>query len=94
MVATSVTVPVIAHGGAGKSQHFSQVVKEGKADAVAVASMIHYDFIANRQSDMSSRSEGNVSFLKSGRTNFGKIQPLSIHEIKESLQIEKIACRI
>ena len=92
-IATSVEMPVIAHGGAGTLQHIKDVITESQSDAIAVASMIHYDFIANRQSDMSSRTEGNVSFLKSGRTNFGKIEPHSIAEIKEFLAESNINCR-
>ena len=93
MVATSVSVPVIAHGGPGQLSHFSEGVKKGNADALAVASVIHYDFIANRQSDMSNRTEGNISFLKTGRTNFGKINPASIEEIKQHLKNDYIYCR-
>lgn len=92
-VAELVSIPVIAHGGAGKLEHFNDVVQEGKADAIAVASVIHYDFIANRQSDMANRTEGNISYLKSGRTNFGKIKPGSIAEIKQYLAEQQVSCR-
>ncbi|MDE3250896.1 MAG: imidazole glycerol phosphate synthase cyclase subunit [Bacteroidota bacterium] len=92
-VATAVSIPVIAHGGPGKPEHFTAVLQEGKADALAVASVIHYDFIANRQSDMSNKTEGNTLFLNSGRTKFGKIQPNSIQEIKSHLLADQISCR-
>lgn len=41
-VAESVSVPVIASGGAGKPEHLYQVLTDGKADAALVASMVHY----------------------------------------------------
>ena len=41
-VADAVDVPVIASGGAGKLEHFSEVLLEGKADAVLAASVFHY----------------------------------------------------
>lgn len=41
-VSTAVSVPVIASGGMGTPQHFIDVVKDGKADAVAIADMLHY----------------------------------------------------
>ena len=41
-IAESVSVPVIASGGAGRPEHLSQVLTEGKADAALVASMLHY----------------------------------------------------
>ncbi|AKM79435.1 MAG: hypothetical protein UX85_C0006G0029 [Candidatus Beckwithbacteria bacterium GW2011_GWB1_47_15] len=41
-IAPTVGVPVIASGGAGKLAHLTDAVKSGKADAVAVASMLHF----------------------------------------------------
>lgn len=41
-VANNVDVPVIASGGAGKLQHFSDVILKGKADAVLAASLFHF----------------------------------------------------
>jgi cyclase len=40
-VAEAVPVPVIASGGAGKPEHFAQVLTEGKADAALAASLFH-----------------------------------------------------
>ena len=37
-----VTIPVIASGGAGQLQHFSDAVTVGKADAVLAASVFHF----------------------------------------------------
>lgn len=41
-VSETVDVPVIASGGMGSIQHLLDVVKVGKADAVAMADIIHY----------------------------------------------------
>lgn len=41
-VSEAVSVPVIASGGAGKMEHFYEVLTEGKADAVLAASVFHY----------------------------------------------------
>lgn len=41
MIAESVGVPVIASGGGGKPEHLADVLKEGKADAALIASMVH-----------------------------------------------------
>jgi cyclase len=35
-------VPVIAHGGAGNTQHIIDAIKIGKANAVALGSMVVY----------------------------------------------------
>jgi len=42
MISEAVTVPVIASGGAGKPEHLTQVLTEGKADAALIASMVHF----------------------------------------------------
>jgi cyclase len=93
MIAENVSIPVIAHGGAGNLSHFSEIVLKGKADAISVASILHYDYISNSQITTSSAAEGNVSFLKSGKNNFGKIVPNSIAKIKDSLTESGIKCR-
>ena len=41
MIAENVAVPVIASGGGGRPQHLADVLKEGKADAALIASMVH-----------------------------------------------------
>ncbi len=41
-VSEAVDVPVIASGGAGKLEHFYEVLAEGNADAVLAASVFHY----------------------------------------------------
>ncbi len=40
-VAEAVPVPVIASGGAGRLEHFAQVLTEGRADAALAASLFH-----------------------------------------------------
>ena len=41
MIAENVSVPVIASGGGGTPQHMADVLKEGKADAALIATMVH-----------------------------------------------------
>ena len=41
-VAQAVSIPVIAHGGAGAVEHVGEVVKKGHASAVALGSMVVY----------------------------------------------------
>jgi imidazole glycerol-phosphate synthase subunit HisF len=41
-VSEAIPIPIIASGGAGKLEHMSQVLKEGKADAVLAASIFHF----------------------------------------------------
>ena len=48
-VSEAVDVPVIASGGAGKLEHFYDVLTLGKADAVLAASVFHYGTYTVRQ---------------------------------------------
>ncbi|MDD4722812.1 MAG: imidazole glycerol phosphate synthase subunit HisF [Acidaminococcaceae bacterium] len=48
-VSEAVSVPVIASGGAGKLEHFYDVLTLGKADAVLAASVFHYKQFTIRQ---------------------------------------------
>ena len=41
-VSELVSIPIIASGGAGTPQHLVEAVTEGRADAVLLASMLHY----------------------------------------------------
>ena len=42
VIADTVSVPVIASGGAGTKEHFRHALVEGKADAALAASLFHY----------------------------------------------------
>lgn len=48
-VSESVNVPVIASGGAGKLEHFTEVFEYGKADAALAASIFHFREIEIQQ---------------------------------------------
>jgi cyclase len=41
-ISEAVHIPVIASGGAGKLEHMTEVLTEGKADAVLAASVFHF----------------------------------------------------
>ena len=63
-VSEAVDVPVIASGGAGKLEHFYDVLTEGKADAVLAASVFHYGTFTVREVKEYLKSRGvEVRFL-------------------------------
>lgn len=41
-ISKSISIPVIASGGAGKKEHFLEVFQKGKADAALAASLFHF----------------------------------------------------
>lgn len=92
-VATAVPIPVIACGGAGRIEHIADVLSDGNADAVSLASMLHYDMMnRNPMPESDFTSEGNTEYLKNAR-GFSKIQPRSLPEIKQYLSSRGIASR-
>jgi cyclase len=92
-IADTVSVPVIAHGGAGNPEHIQEVILEGHADAVSLASMLHYECIQSAQMhDDNFVIEGNTEYLRK-RSVFSKIQPTSIGQIKSILRQHNIDCR-
>ncbi len=48
-VTDAVNIPVIASGGAGRLEHFLEVIEEANADAVLAASLFHYGELTIRQ---------------------------------------------
>jgi len=96
-ISQSVSIPVIACGGAGRPEHVYEVIQAGCADAVAIASCLHYGVLREglvRSGELGAefRVEGNTEFLKRN-ANFTKISPASLASIKESLVKRNIDCR-
>ncbi|WKZ71059.1 MAG: imidazole glycerol phosphate synthase cyclase subunit [Melioribacteraceae bacterium] len=92
-VSEAVGIPVIAHGGAGNIHHIYQVIIAGKADAVAISSILHYNFIKDYNIEMDRfNEEGNIDFLKSGKEN-QRIDSTNLLEIKNYLFNKGINCR-
>jgi cyclase len=48
-VADAIDIPVIASGGAGRLEHLSEAIEEGRADAVLCASIFHYGTFTVRE---------------------------------------------
>jgi imidazole glycerol-phosphate synthase subunit HisF len=87
-----VSIPVIAHGGAGRKADVVDVLMGGNLSSAMVSSILHYHFIKENESSSSS-DEGNVEFLKQKR-NFHTFEPCTIATIKQALKENKIQCRL
>lgn len=93
-VAERVPVPVIAGGGAGSAADVVAVFSEGRAEAAALASLLHYDCLPHvRGSDVEFAVEGNTEFLRRERAARPVLRA-SIPEIKASLLQHGIPCRV
>ena len=92
-ITDNVSIPIIAHGGALDEEDIKLAITDGKVDAVAISSILHYDYIKNNSHDDVGQEEGNIDFLKSGR-NFKKIKGNTIKKIKEHLSSKNIEIRL
>lgn len=86
------SIPVIACGGAGTVRDVRQVVVEAKADAVCVASLLHYHTIQHLHEAGDFSVEGNDEFLRS-RRGFSKVEATTLPQIKSYLAQGGVACR-
>lgn len=91
LISKAVSIPVIASGGAGKIDDVTEVVKAAQVQAVAVASIFHYEFIQKNRV-LEGYSEGNLDFLKSAEVP-KHFAPTTIQELKMNLYHKGIACR-
>lgn len=57
-IASNVSIPVIASGGAGKMEHFYDAVTNGNADAVLAASLFHFKEMEIKEVKEYLRSKG------------------------------------
>lgn len=93
MVSDAVSIPVIASGGAGKVEDVKMALVDARADAVAMAALLHYSSLSCGQAKMDIGSySGNTEFLKSG-IGFSKLQHVTIGDIKDYLDRQQVACR-
>ena len=92
MIAEAVSVPVIACGGAGRVDHVHEVIAQGKADAVCLASILHYHFIRHHEATGEFSEEGNIEYLRS-RRGFSKVREATLPDIKAFLLEQGVATR-
>jgi len=106
-VASSVSIPVIALGGAGKPEDLVKVVDKGMASAVAVASCYHYHYCEKVERKFMSFHEpelrmgkqidsGNITFLNYGYGGFDAIpvEKFSIPDSKRFMHEKGIPVRM
>ena len=94
MISKNVKIPVIAHGGASNIFHILEAINSSKADAVSIASMLHYPSI-NRKEFLEDNfnDEGNIEFLKNNRS-FKRYENQNLSEIKNQLINHKLQLRV
>ena len=89
-IKSSTTIPVVAHGGASDFNNIKEATKY--ADAIAIASALHYDSYEKVQDQFKQETEGNTTFLKSKKT-FKKVKTFSIPALKDYMAANNIKHR-
>jgi cyclase len=92
-IAQAVSIPVIAHGGAGSVDHVTELARSGHIDAICLASVLHYDTIQHlTMSADDFASEGNTEFIRKGIQS-QRLKPAGIGMLKASLDAAGIEVR-
>jgi cyclase len=92
LIMESVSIPVIAHGGAGKKEDILEVFKNNIINSVSVASIFHYESIMHINNDNASAIEGNFDFINSGK-KIKNLEPILLNDLKRFLKLNFINCR-
>jgi cyclase len=90
-VARSVSIPVIACGGAGKVEDVHEAIVTGAADAVALSSLLHYRQVKTRAT--AANGAAPPAGLPRGTQSSSKITDASLPELKAFLAGRGIDCR-
>jgi cyclase len=88
----SVSIPVIAHGGAGRKEDVIEILKNKTVDSVSIASLLHYESIKFINTVSENAIEGNFDFIKSGK-QIKNLEPILLSDLKQSLKSNFINCR-
>jgi imidazole glycerol-phosphate synthase subunit HisF len=91
-VSNKISIPLIAHGGAGNAQHLVDILESSEVNAVAISSILHYEAIKHIVIDHSQSTEGNFDFLKSGRA-LNRFSPTQLTDVKKILREHYFDCR-
>lgn len=86
-----VKVPVIAHGG-GSITNIVETILDGKVDALAFASLFHYEALKKVEKKFNQFEKGNTDFIEQHQTK--SIDKYNIiKEVKRVLNEQAILCR-
>jgi cyclase len=92
-VAESVSIPVIACGGAGTMEHVHEVLLQGSADAVSLASLLHYHYLKRPGTAGVTLAAQAPPGLPRGRNSSSRIHDSSIPNLKQHLVARGVDCR-
>jgi cyclase len=92
-VADLVSVPVIAGGGCGGLDHVAEAIEHGHADAVCVASMFHYAYLARRDAACAAPATApGLPPALGATTRFSRVRPADPSVLRKFLARRGVEC--
>ena len=93
LVKKNVSIPVIAHGGGNKTSNLLDTINLSSADAVAFASLFHYEAFRKIDQKFDESEKGNRYFVEK-KEQYSRINPTTIKDLKHFLIQNNISCRL
>ncbi len=93
-ITTEVEIPVVACGGAGACTDLPAVLRDGRADAISVASILHYPIAKEWEDNASNEVSGGEFRVVQEKIGHDRIEGSNIPSIKALLVDSGIDCRI
>lgn len=91
-IADSVSIPVVACGGAGTINDVAAVAVEGHAQGACIASMLHYWLVRHHQMEGCYDEAINLAHLYRGQ-GFSRVDEISLPAVKRELAARNILVR-
>jgi cyclase len=91
-IAESVPVPVIAGGGAGTAAHVKEATLSARVQAVAIASMLHYQFVGRNHGNNGGFGDLQSRFARTA-TISSRFEDIGLSTLKRQLATDGILCR-
>jgi imidazole glycerol-phosphate synthase subunit HisF len=92
-IAESIPVPVIACGGAASADDVRQAALSGRVQAVGIASMLHYNFVRQINTNGGHFGELETRFMRTA-TISSNFQDIDLATLKQELAESGIQCRV
>ena len=86
-------IPLVVHGGPGQLADYQTLLDSAPIDGIAVASMLHYELLNDRQFDRSEAVEGNNSFVSANRL-FSQFDTCGLQSLKHYLRDNQVEVRL
>jgi imidazole glycerol-phosphate synthase subunit HisF len=92
-IASKVSIPIIASGGAGEINHIKDLAEKSQINGIGLASILHYDFVKKMLNDhYKVKNEGKFEIVGDNFDN-KRIQTTNIKIIKDMLIKNGFICR-